>query len=397
MRIAQVAPLCESVPPQRYGGTERVVSYLTEELVRLGHEVTLFASGDSVTRAKLVPGCPRALWHDPACREELPHHLRLMEMVFSDVSRFDLIHFHCDSVQFPLLRRVACPSVTTLHGRLDLADTKPLFEEYHEIPVVSISDNQRLPIPGANWQGTVYHGLPRDLHPFREEPGGYLAFLGRISPEKRLDRAIEIARLAGRKLKVAARIYKGERDYVKEKIEPLLQEHASFVEFIGEVGGREKDEFLGNAEALLFPIDWPEPFGLVMIEAMACGTPVIAWRCGSVPEVIEEGVSGYIIESIEEGVEAVRRTQWLDRRAVRQAFESRFDAARMANDYLNIYRRQIHSAAHHSGKLPHAPSSHLEHGHPHERTRHVRPRSPLFGAVVGATPRESDPGGVEAV
>jgi glycosyltransferase involved in cell wall biosynthesis len=387
MRIAQVAPLCESVPPLRYGGTERVVSYLTEELVRLGHEVTLFASGDSVTSAKLVPGCPRALWHEPSCREELPHHVRLMELVFADASRFDLIHFHVDSVQFPLLRRVACRSVTTLHGRLDLPDLQPLFEEFSEIPVVSISDNQRLPIPGANWQGTVLHGMPRDVHTFREQPGSYLAFLGRISPEKRLDRAIEIARLSGRKLKVAARIYKGERDYVKETIEPLLEKYASFVEFIGEVGGRDKDEFLGNAEALLFPIDWPEPFGLVMIEALACGTPVIAWPCGSVPEVIEDGVSGYIVDSIDDAVDAVRRVQWLDRRACRRAFESRFDATRMANDYLRIYRRQLQSGPHEAAKgLRHAGPSRTP-VHPHERLRTVRPHSQLLGTVPASVPR----------
>ena len=396
MRIAQVAPLCESVPPTNYGGTERVVSYLTEELVRLGHEVTLFASGDSVTSAKLVPGCSRALWHEPNCREELPHHLRLMELVFADVSRFDLIHFHCDSVQFPLLRRVGCPSVSTLHGRLDLPDTKPLFEEFQEIPLVSISDSQRRPIPWANWQGTVLHGMPRNTHTFREKPGSYLAFLGRISPEKRLDRAIEIARLAGRKLKVAARIYKGERGYFEEQIEPLLQRHSSFVEFIGEVGGREKDEFLGNAEALLFPIDWPEPFGLMMIESLACGTPVIAWRCGSVPEVIEDGASGYIVDSIEEGVEAVHRLQWLDRRACRLAFESRFDVTRMTNDYLALYRRQIHSAPAHAMK--NARTTVPTHGHalPHERTKTVRAHSRVLGAA-SSVPREIEPRGIEAV
>jgi glycosyltransferase involved in cell wall biosynthesis len=396
MRIAQVAPLCESVPPKGYGGTERVVSYLTEELVRMGHEVTLFASGDSVTSAKLVPACPRALWHEPSCREELPHHIRLMELVFADVSRFDLIHFHCDAVQYPLLRRIGCPSVTTLHGRLDLADARALFEEYHEIPLVSISDNQRLPIPSANWQGTVHHGLPRDLHTFREQPGGYLAFLGRISPEKRLDRAIEIARLSGKKLKVAARIYKGERDYVQEKIEPLLRKHSSFVEFIGEVGGREKDEFLGNAEALLFPIDWPEPFGLVMIESMACGTPVVAWRCGSVPEVIEDGVSGYIVESIEEGVDAVRRIQWLDRRLCRHAFETRFDATRMANDYLAVYRRQLHSGSHRSAKAPRNPSSVSANRLPHQGTWLGRSHRPLLGSEAAAVPK-AEPKGAEAV
>lgn len=339
MRIAQVAPLFESVPPKMYGGTERVVSYLTEELVRLGHEVTLFASGDSQTRARLVAACPRALWREPGCRETLPQHVRLMELVFADVSRFDMIHFHCDYVHLPLLRRTACPSLTTLHGRLDIPEVRALFEEYADIPLASISDNQRRPLPGANWQGTVHHGLPRDLHPFCERHEGYLAFLGRISPEKRLDRAIEIARRSGRRLKIAAKLYPEEDAYYKQTIEPLLLESRSFVEFVGQVGGREKDEFLGKADALLFPVDWPEPFGLVMIEALACGTPVIAWRAGSVPEVIDEGVTGFIVENIDEAAAAVGRVQWLDRRDCRQAFETRFDAARMAEDYVAIYRR----------------------------------------------------------
>ncbi|HKB38350.1 MAG TPA: glycosyltransferase family 4 protein [Gemmataceae bacterium] len=342
MRIAQVAPLYESVPPKLYGGTERVVSYLTEELVRLGHEVTLFASGDSQTRAKLIPACPRALWRDRDCRETLPHHLRLLELVFQDVSRFDVIHFHCDYLHFPLLRRYPCPSVTTLHGRLHTPDLQALFTEYAEVPLVSISDDQRRPMPWANWQATVYHGLPRDLHTFREQPGDYLAFLGRISPEKRLDRAIEIARRAGRPLKVAAKIYPEERDYYTQVIEPLLHASRSFVEFLGEVGGRDKDEFLGNAYALLFPIDWAEPFGLVMIEALACGTPVIAWRCGSVPEVIADGVTGFVVDSLDQAVQAVDRIASLNRHACRAAFEERFDIARTARDYLEVYRRMVH-------------------------------------------------------
>jgi glycosyltransferase involved in cell wall biosynthesis len=312
---------------------------LTEELVRLGHEVTLFASGDSQTRAKLVPACRRALWHDPDCVETLPHDVRLMELVFEDVTRFDLIHFHCDYLHFPLLRRCPCPSVTTLHGRLHTPDLKSLFSEYAEVPLVSISDDQREPIPGANWQATVYHGLPRNLHTFREVPGDYLAFLGRVSPEKRLDRAIEIARRTGRKLKVAAKIYPEERDYFKQTIEPLLDESRSFVEFLGEVGGKDKDEFLGNAYALLFPIDWPEPFGLVMIEALACGTPVIGWRCGSVPEVITDSLTGFVVDTMDAAVEAVARVQWLIRRDCRNVFESRYDVGRMARDYLDVYRR----------------------------------------------------------
>jgi len=354
MRIAQVAPLCESVPPQLYGGTERVVSYLTEELVRLGHEVTLFASGDSKTNAKLVAACPRALWHDADCRETLPHHTRLMELVFADVSRFDVIHFHCDYLHLPLLRRYPCASVTTLHGRLHVPDVSPLFAMYPEVPLVSISDNQRQPLPDANWQGTVYHGLPRDLHTYRERPGDYLAFLGRMSPEKRVDRAIEIARRTNMRLKIAAKIYPEERAYFEETIEPLLRESRRGVEFIGEVGGREKDDFLGHARALLFPIDWPEPFGLVMIEAMACGTPVIGWRNGSVPEIITDGVTGFVVDSMEQAVQAAARVVRLSRRACRQVFEERFDAARMARSYVEVYRRLVHGMGE---RLDTAPSA----------------------------------------
>jgi glycosyltransferase involved in cell wall biosynthesis len=339
MRIAQVAPLYESVPPRLYGGTERVVSYLTEELVRLGHEVTLFASGDSDTSAKLVAACPRALWRDAGCRETLPHHVRLLELVFRDVSRFDVLHFHCDYLHFPLLRRHPCPGVTTLHGRLHVPDLRALFEEYAEAPLVSISDDQRRPLPGANWQATVYHGLPRDLHTYRDRPGDYLAFLGRLSPEKRVDRAIDIARRAGMRLKIAAKIYPEERAYFQETVEPLLRASRPWVEFLGEVGGRDKDELLGNARALLFPIDWPEPFGLVMIEALACGTPVVAWRQGSVPEVIADGVTGFVVDGVEEAVRAVGRVGGLSRRDCRLAFEERFDAARMAQGYLAVYRR----------------------------------------------------------
>jgi len=345
MRIAQVAPLYESVPPQLYGGTERVISYLTEELVRLGHEVTLFASGDSQTNAKLVAACPRALWRDEACRETLPHHVRLLELVFADVSRFDIIHFHCDYLHLPLLRWCPCANVTTLHGRLHPPDVRALFAAHPTVPLVSVSDEQRAPLPEANWQGTVYHGLPRGLHSYREEPGEYLAFLGRMSPEKRVDRAIEIARASGTRLRIAAKIYPEERAYFEETIAPLLRESEEFVEFIGEVGGREKDEFLGHARALLFPVDWPEPFGLVMIEAMACGTPVIGWCNGSVPEVVSEGVTGYVVDSIEQAVQAVERIAGLSRRACRQAFEERFDAARMAQDYVEVYRRLLHGWA----------------------------------------------------
>jgi glycosyltransferase involved in cell wall biosynthesis len=341
MRIAQVAPLYESVPPKLYGGTERVVSYLTEELVRLGHEVTLFASGDSQTSAKLVPACPRALWRDETCRETVPHHVRLLELVFDNVSRFDLIHFHCDYLHFPLLRRSSCPSVTTLHGRLHASDLTAFFDEYSEVPLVSISDDQRRPVPAARWEATVYHGLPRTLHTFRPQPGEYLAFLGRVSPEKGLDRAIRIARRAGMKLKIAAKIYPDENGYFHQVIEPLLRESKDWVEFIGEVGGQEKDDFLGNAHALLFPIDWPEPFGLVMIEALACGTPVVAWRNGSVPEVIKDGVTGFVVECEDEAVDVLPKVARLSRQRCRREFEERFDAARMAQDYLDVYGRLV--------------------------------------------------------
>jgi glycosyltransferase involved in cell wall biosynthesis len=289
-----------------------------------------------------VAACPRALWRDPDCKETLPHHVRLMELVFQDASRFDVLHFHCDYLHFPLLRRHPCPTVTTLHGRLHAPDLRPLFAQYAEAPLVSISDDQRRPIPEANWQATVHHGLPRNLHTFRAEPGDYLAFLGRMSPEKRVDRAIEIARRAGLRLKIAAKIYPEERAYFQANIEPLLHESRSFVEFIGEVGGQAKDEFLGRATALMFPIDWPEPFGLVMIEAMACGTPVIAWRNGSVPEVIDDGVTGFVVDSVEDAVEAVGRATWLDRSRCRKVFEERFDVGRMARDYLEVYRRLAH-------------------------------------------------------
>jgi glycosyltransferase involved in cell wall biosynthesis len=341
MRIAQVAPLNERVPPPLYGGTERVVSYLTEALVRLGHDVTLFASGDSETGARLVAACPRALWRDVDVRETLPHHVRMMELVFRDVSRFDIIHFHTDYVHFPLVRRHRCPSVTTLHGMVHPPDMQTLFEEYPDIPLVSISNNQRSPLPDANWQGTVYHGLPQDSFTFRPERGEYLVYLGRLSPEKRVDRAIEIARRSRMPLKIAAKIYPEERHYFDETLAPLLEASRPLVEFIGEIDDRGRDDLLGHAAALLFPIEWSEPFGLVMIEALACGTPVIAWRRGSVPEVINDGLTGYITESIDDAVDAVARIGRLSRSRCRQAFEERFDAERMAKDYVEVYRRII--------------------------------------------------------
>src|SRR5262245_6345294 len=337
MRIAQVAPLYESVPPGQYGGTERVVSYLTEELIELGHDVTLFASGDSITNAELAPCCPRSLRTDPGCFDPLARHYLMLEEVFRRASQFDLIHFHIDYLHFPLSRRSGISQLTTLHGRLDLPDLAPLYRQFHDMPLVSISDAQRRPIPWAGWLGTVHHGLPEDLFKFHEVPGDYLAFLGRIAPEKRVDRAIEIARRAGMPLKIAAKVDKLDQDYFDTVIKPLLD--PSLVEFIGEVDDKEKEEFLGNAYALLFPIDWPEPFGLVMIESMACGTPVIAWSNGSVPEIMEDGVTGFIVEEVEEAARAVERVESFDRMLCREAFERRFTVARMAEDYINIYEQ----------------------------------------------------------
>ena len=339
MRIAQVAPLYESVPPKYYGGTERIVSVLTEELVQQGHDVTLFASGDSVTSARLIPVCPRSLRLDTACVDQLAHHIRLLEQVFRQAGEFDVIHFHIDYLHFPLSCRQLVPHVTTLHGRLDLADLVPLYEEFKDVPVVSISEAQREPLPGVNWQATVYHGLPTDLYRFKPEPGEYLAFLGRISPEKRVDRAIEIAQRCGMPIKIAAKVDRIDRDYFDSIIEPLLDH--PLVAFVGEIGDAEKGPFLGQASALLFPIDWPEPFGLVMIEAMACGTPVIAYRRGSVPEVLDEGVTGFIVEGLEDAIDAAQRAPGLSRQRCREAFERRFTASRMAGDYLRVYQRLI--------------------------------------------------------
>jgi glycosyltransferase involved in cell wall biosynthesis len=341
MKIAQVAPLYESVPPQGYGGTERVVYFLTEELVRQGHDVTLFASGDSQTRAKLVAGCPRALRLDSSCKDPLAHHLILLERVFERASAFDILHFHCDYLHFPWSRRHRCRHVTTLHGRLDMPDLQPLYREYAGEPLISISDAQRRPLAWANWQGTVYHGLPGDLYHLHEKPGSYLAFLGRISPEKRVDRAIAIAQRVGMPLKIAAKVDAADRDYYKNQIEPLLRKSRPLVEFLGEIGEQAKNEFLGNAYALLFPIDWPEPFGLVMIEALACGTPVIAFRNGSVPEVLDDGVTGFIVDNLEQAVQAVERVANLSRAECRRVFERRFHVRRMARDYLTIYRHLL--------------------------------------------------------
>ncbi len=337
MRIAQVAPLSESVPPKQYGGTERIVSYLTEELVHQGHDVTLFASGDSVTRARLVAPCRRSLRRSDGCIDRMAHHVLMLEQVSQRAHEFDVVHYHIDYLHFPLSRRALIPHVTTLHGRLDIPDLVPLYEQFRDMPVLSISNAQRKPLPWVNWQATIYHGLPEDLFRFRPKPGSYLAFLGRISPEKRVDRAIEIAKRAGIPLKVAAKVDPVDKDYFERAVEPLLR--SAVVEYVGEISDEEKDQFLGNAYALLFPIDWPEPFGLVMIEAMACGTPVIAYDGGAVSEVIEEGRTGFIVKEVEGATEAVRRVPQLSRVRCRQVFEKRFTAARMASNYLQAYER----------------------------------------------------------
>ncbi|MCT7378415.1 glycosyltransferase family 4 protein [Chelativorans salis] len=342
MKIAQIAPLFERVPPRLYGGTERIVSYLTEELVRQAHEVTLFASADSVTSAQLVASTGSALRLNPTVCDPIPHHLILLEEVRQRADMFDVLHFHMDLLHFPLVRPFAHRTVTTLHGRLDLPDLEPFYRAFPEIPVVSISEDQRRPLPLANWVATVQHGLPRDLLPFDPAgEGGYLAFLGRISPEKRPDRAIEIAALAGMPLKIAAKVDRADQDYWDQIIAPMIAHHPN-VEYIGEVNDGAKAAFLGRAAAFLFPIDWPEPFGLVMIEAMACGTPVIAFRRGSVPEVLEDGVSGFIVNTVEEAAAAVERARSLSRAGVRRTFEERFSVERMAADYLDVYDRLLH-------------------------------------------------------
>jgi glycosyltransferase involved in cell wall biosynthesis len=339
MKIAQISPLMESCPPQLYGGTERVVSYLTEELVRQGHDVTLFASGDSITSARLEACCERALRLDPQVTDPTPDHLIMLDKVRRMAGEFDILHFHVDVLHYPLSIDFAARTITTLHGRLDLPEARKLHAAFPEFPLVSISNDQRLPMPPVKWAGTVYHGLPRDLLPFNPAPkGGYLAFLGRIAPEKRPDLAIEIAIRAGARLKIAAKIDKVDQAYWTNVIKPMVASSPN-VEFMGEIGDRDKAEFLGNADALLFPIDWPEPFGLVMIEATACGTPVIAFRRGSAPEVIDDGVSGFLVENVSQAVAAIRRIAELDRARARQAFERRFDIERVARQYVQIYRR----------------------------------------------------------
>lgn len=336
MRIAQVSPLFESVPPRYYGGTERVVSHLTEALVHLGHDVTLFASGDSRTSATLVPICPRALRLAPELGEAYPYHVLALEQIHRLRHQFDIIHFHIDYTHYPVTRRAGWANVTTLHGRLDLPELQALYSEYGDMPVVSISDAQRRPLPQANWCGTVHHGLPPDLLTLQEQPGPYLAFLGRLSPEKRVDRAIEIAQRLGWPLRIAAKVDRADQRYFDSEIGPLLGRPG--IEYIGEIGEDEKNAFLGGAMALLFPIDWEEPFGLVMIESMACGTPVIAWHRGSVSEIVDDGVTGYVVSSVDDAVAAARRAVELDRRACRRMFERRFLAERMAQEYVELYR-----------------------------------------------------------
>lgn len=339
MKIAQVAPLFEAVPPKLYGGTERIVSYLTDELARQGHDATLFASGDSKTLAKLEPVVEQALRLDKNVVDPLAHHIVQVQEVMERAHEFDIIHFHTDYLHFPFSAAAGYPNVTTLHGRLDIPDLQPVYRKFNRQPLISISISQRKPLPYANWIATIYHGLPLDLYKYGEGDGDYAAFIGRISPEKRVDRAIEIARRVGMKIKIAAKIDKADQQYYEREIQPLFD--LPHVEYIGEIGEDRKSEFLGKAKALLFPIDWPEPFGMVMIEAMACGTPVIAYNNGSAPEVIVPGKSGFIVSSIDEAVKALNNIHLINRTVVRTIFEERFSAKRMANDYLAAYEKTI--------------------------------------------------------
>ena len=340
MRIAQIAPLMESIPPRLYGGSERVASYLTEALVALGHKVTLFASAQSITAAELVPCCAQPLRLNPNVRDIIPYYMLMLDKVRRMASEFDILHFHIDQFHFPIFSEIAHRTVTTLHGRQDLPDLAHLYRGFPEMPLVSISNAQRAPVPDASFIATVYHGLPRDLlTPTLRPRGGYLAFIGRISPEKRVDRAIAIARAVDLPLRIAAKVDRVDETYFRAEIEPLLK-HPD-IDFIGEIDDRRKSEFLGDARALLFPIDWPEPFGLAMIEAMACGTPILAFRNGSVAEVIDEGVTGHIVDTMDEAIEMLGRVLAIDRSRVRQRFEERFSAIRMAQDYVTIYGRLI--------------------------------------------------------
>jgi glycosyltransferase involved in cell wall biosynthesis len=345
MHIAQIAPLTEAIPPKLYGGTERVVSWLTEELIALGHEVTLFASGDSVTSATLEAVWPRALRLDGSVRDPNALHMLMLEKVYRRAADFDFLHFHLDYYPFSLFSRQPTPFATTLHGRLDLPEHQPVFDEFSSIPVISISNAQRRPLPQARWVRTVHHGLPEKLLTPRQVKPSYFAFLGRIAPEKGVDRAIRIAEHCGVPLKVAAKVDHVDREYFEEQIQPMMKR--ADVEYVGEINDAEKSEFLSGAIVLLVPIDWPEPFGLVMIEAMACGTPVIAFNRGSVPEIIDDGVSGFIVEDINGAIGAVDRLSHLSRAKIRGRFEERFTARRMAQDYLSVYRRMTDSTARH--------------------------------------------------
>jgi glycosyltransferase involved in cell wall biosynthesis len=342
MRIALVAPLYESVPPKFYGGTERVVSYLAEELVEFGHDVTLFASGDSVTRARLQPVTERSLRMDQNCIDHLAPHILMIEKVFQQADDFDFIHFHIDHLQLQLMRRHLVPALSTFHGRLDIPDLVPLYREFRDLPFSSISNSQREPLSWLNWQGTIYHGLRKDAFQFYPEHRDYLAFLGRISPEKGIDSAVEIAKRTGRKLKIAAKISQVDKNYFEQEVRHLLDH--PLIEYLGEIDDSEKNAFIGNAFATLFPIAWPEPFGLVMIESMACGTPVIAFRRGSVPEVMSEGLSGHVVSNVEDAVQALKKLESFDRRNCRRVFEERFLSTRMTRDYVKIYERLIHHA-----------------------------------------------------
>ena len=361
MRIAQVAPLFEAVPPKLYGGTERVVHYLTETLVDMGHDITLFASGDSVTKAELIPIVKEALRLSPDCIDSLAHHVVQLEEVLTLHNSFDIIHFHTDYFHFPLTSRLSTPALTTLHGRLDLPDLQPLFNRFRNQPVVSISLNQRQPLPQANWVGNVYHGLPENLHKIGEGKGNYLAFMGRISPEKGVDKAIEIAVKSGIPLKIAAKVDKADKEYYELEIKHLLDN--PLIEFVGEIDERGKTAFLGNAKALLFPINWSEPFGMVIIEAMSCGTPVIAFNRGSVPELIDDGVSGFIVNNVEEAVNAVNKINITLRSMVRKMFEEKYTATRMAKDYLKIYESLVHSN--------HNNTSRVDHGYPDHQNKNA--------------------------
>ncbi|MFN3558776.1 MAG: glycosyltransferase family 4 protein [Brevundimonas sp.] len=337
MKIAQITPLYEAVPPRLYGGTERVVAHLTDALVDLGHDVTLFASAEAETRARLIPVRDQAIRLDPApLKSDLAAHMSMLSEVLKRAEDFDIIHFHTDMIHFPFFERCADKTLTTLHGRLDLKDLPGVYERWPQFGMVSISDDQRRPLPFANWKATVHHGMPSELYTFSPKSDGYLAFLGRISPEKRPDRAIQIATALNKPLKMAAKVDAADKAYWETVIKPMV-ENNPLIEFVGEIGDHQKSAFLGGAEALLFPIDWPEPFGLVMIEAMACGTPVVAFKCGSTTEIIEDGETGFLVDTMEQAIAAAGRAHLLDREAIRARFELRFSATAMARRYLDVY------------------------------------------------------------